>query len=568
MNASLSGAGCRHASRGRSSRRAATAVVMIAAFQLSAIGPALAQPAASAPQAPTAPPAPSAQPAPAGARVLSLDDAIALAQAGNEQVAIAQAGATRAVGNQLRVRSEKKPQLTGSASYDRALQSEFSGLFDSTGPACTPLTVNPSAPLGDRVAEIERALIDCPPSSNVFGGGDSGDDSNALPFGRKNTYRLGLVFSQVLFTGGRIAAQERQAALAKSNADLNITATGAQLQLDVTQAFYDAALADRLVLIAGESYAQADRAFQQTKAQRDAGRVSEFEQLRAQVSRDTLQPDVVRQRAMRDVAYLRLKQLINLPLDAPIQLAANLEDETLAPPPSYASPLAEAEASLKAAAERIAITQVQNDLRSQEAAVDVARAQRKPTIALNSNFGLVAYPTTAPAFDDWRRNWTIGASLSLPIFTGGRIAADEAIAKAGVVEQQARLSLTRELADLDVASARAELAAALAAWQASAGTIQQATRAYEIAELRYREGLSTQLELSDSRLLLAQAQVNRATAARTLQLARVRFALLPRLPLSATSGAGAAGASSAAPAATPTGGGQSGSTPTTGSSGA
>jgi outer membrane protein TolC len=480
--------------------------------------------------------------------VLTLDDALALAGVSNEQVAIAQAGVTRAAGNQLRVHSEKRPQLNGSASYDRALQSEFSGLFDSTGPSCTPLSVNPAASLGDRVSEIERALIDCPPSSNVFGGGSSDGDSNALPFGRKNTYRLGLVFSQLIFSGGRLAAQERQAALAKTNADLNVTTTGAQLQLDVAQAFYNAALADRLVAIAEESFSQADRAFQQTKAQRDAGRQSEFEQLRAQVARDTQQPEVVRQRAQRDVAYLRLKQLVDLPLDASIQLSAGLDDATLAPPSRFAGTLAAAEATVKAAAERIAIAQAQNELQSQEAAVDVARAQRKPTVSLNSNFGLVAYPSTVPAFDDWRRNWTIGASVSLPILTGGRIAAEEAIARAGVVEQKARLSLTRELADLDAASARAELIAALAAWQASAGTIQQAVRAYEIAELRYREGLSTQLELSDSRLLLAQAQVNRANAARTLQVARVRYALLPQLPLSAAAGAGSA-APTAAPAA-------------------
>jgi outer membrane protein TolC len=63
--------------------------------------------------------------------------------------------------------------------------------------------------------------------------------------------------------------------------------------------------------------------------------------------------------------------------------------------------------------------------------------------------------------------------------------------------------------------------------------VEQATRAYEIAELRYREGVSTQLELSDARLLLAQAQVNRAQAARDLQVARARLALLPDLPLSA-----------------------------------
>ena len=77
-------------------------------------------------------------------------------------------------------------------------------------------------------------------------------------------------------------------------------------------------------------------------------------------------------------------------------------------------------------------------------------------------------------------------------------------------------------------------------WEASAGTVQQAQRAYEIAEIRYREGLSTQLELSDARLLLVQAQANRAQAGRDLQVARVHVALLPDLPLAGFAGCGAA----------------------------
>ena len=80
----------------------------------------------------------------------------------------------------------------------------------------------------------------------------------------------------------------------------------------------------------------------------------------------------------------------------------------------------------------------------------------------------------------------------------------------------------------------AELIAARAAWEASAGTVQQAGRAHEIADVRYRAGVSTQLELSDARLLLQQAEVNRAQAARDLQVARARMALLPDLPIGAT----------------------------------
>ena len=76
--------------------------------------------------------APLAGQAPAPARVVTLDDALALAEARNEQIAIAEAGVRKAGAGQDRVRSEKYPQLGGSASlYDRTLQSEFEGIFDS-----------------------------------------------------------------------------------------------------------------------------------------------------------------------------------------------------------------------------------------------------------------------------------------------------------------------------------------------------------------------------------------------------------------------------------------------------
>src|SRR5918993_1533472 len=200
-------------------------------------------PAASAP----------APPRQAGAepRVLSLDEALALAETRSEQVQIAEAGVTRAESEQVRARSEWLPQLSASASYDRALASEFEGIFDAAGPPCTPFTLNPQAPLGERVAEIERTLRDCPPTGNLFGGDGDGDgDGASLPFGRKNTYRLNLIFAQNVYSGGRLTAQRDQARLGRDSAALALGSTRAQLALDVAQAYYDAVLSDRLVIIA------------------------------------------------------------------------------------------------------------------------------------------------------------------------------------------------------------------------------------------------------------------------------------------------------------------------------
>jgi outer membrane protein TolC len=62
-------------------------------------------------------------------------------------------------------------------------------------------------------------------------------------------------------------------------------------------------------------------------------------------------------------------------------------------------------------------------------------------------------------------------------------------------------------------------------------TVQQAKRAYQIAELRFQQGASTHLELVDTRVQLEQALLGQARSAHDLRIARLRLALLPALPL-------------------------------------
>ena len=114
------------------------------------------------------------------------------------------------------------------------------------------------------------------------------------------------------------------------------------------------------------------------------------------------------------------------------------------------------------------------------------------------------------------------------------------VAQANLAESKARLDQVREFASLDARVAINALNQAMAAWEASRGTAEQASRAYTIAEVRYREGISTQLELNDSRILMEQATANRALAARNLQMARIKLALLPNLPLQSGNTAAAA----------------------------
>jgi outer membrane protein TolC len=457
---------------------------------------------------------------------LTLADALRIAVEQSESVQIARAGESRAEADIQRAFSQKLPQISFTGSYTRTLASEFSSAFEQTGPICDPYFLDTTRPLEDRVAEIERAA-NC---GSLAGGGL---DFSNLPFGQKNIYQLGFTFSQAVYTGGRITAQQRQAAINRDTAAVTTSLTQAQLALDVTRAFYDAALADRLVTIAESVYEQAAATFEQTRLAYDAGRQPEFELLRAQVERDNQRPTVIRRRADRDVAYVRLRQVLDLPESAPVQLDVDLETPALPPPLPFAETLAASRQSVTA--EPLSVRQSQAVVDLREAAVTIARADRLPSINLSSSLSGVGYPGNGvfPTPGDFRANWSAGASVQVPLLTGGRLKAGELSAQADLTEARARLQQTRELVALDRTTALQDLQAAEAVWEASAGTVQQAQRAYEIAELRNREGLSTQLELSDSRVSLEIAQANRAQAARDVQVARVRVALLPNLPAGA-----------------------------------
>jgi outer membrane protein len=483
----------------------------------------------------------SAQQTPASApRALTLEEALRLAEGASEQLTISRAGITRARGDVLRARSQRLPQVTATGSYTRALASEFQGLGgggqDTTQAPpprtdCGTFAPNPALPLEERVDSLEKA-VDCAAGSNPFAA--FGD----LPFGRENTYRLGLDVNQSVFAGGRIAAQNRIADAGRRTAEIELASTRAQVVLDVTQAYYDAVLSDRLLAIAEATLQPADRTLEQTRLARQVGNQPEFELLRAQVTRDNQRPVVIQRRSDRNLAYTRLKQLLDLPVDLPVTLASPLDDAAPVPVARFAAD--EALLGDTATASRAVVQQAAEAVRVQENLLTVARAQRLPTVSLFSQYARVGYPQgTLPAWDDFRSNWNVGAQLSVPVFTGGRIRGDELVAQANLVESRARLEQTRELAQLDARTALEQLDAARAEYEATGGTVEQAGRAYQIAEIRYREGLSTQTELQDSRILLQQAQANRALSARNYKIAQARVALLPYLPLNVGGAAGA-----------------------------
>jgi outer membrane protein TolC len=469
-------------------------------------------------------------------RAITLEEAVRTAESQSEAIRIARAGVQRAEGQQYQARSQRFPQINGSASYTRTLASQFSNIgggtaVDTTKPKpppapCDQYLLGPTATTDQRLAGLEDA-------SRCAIGGNPFSSFGSLGFGAKNQYNLGLSFTQNLFAGGRIQAQNAVANAGRSSAEIELAAQRAQLRLDVTQAYFDAALADRLVALAESSAVQTDNVLKQTQLARNVGNVSEFDLLRAQVAAANQRPIVIQRQSDREVAYLRLKQLLNVSLDAPLQLTTAVDDATAISSALEAAGIT----GDTSATDRATVREAAAAIDAQRGLLKISKAQRFPTLALTSQYGKVAFPlTNFPQSGEFRTNWTIGVASQIPLFTGGRIKGEQMVAEANVREAQARYDQLREFAALDSRVTLNNLFQARSAWLASLGTAEQASRAYSIAEVRYKEGISTQLELSDARILREQAVANRALAARNLQVARVKLALLPDLPLQSTAG--------------------------------
>ena len=488
---------------------------------------------------------PVAAPAQQG-RQLSLEEALRLAESQSEAIRIAQAGVQRARGQQLQARSQYLPQVGATLTYSRTLASQFEALADAGPPTpppgtppeppddgtkyyapCTRYLAPAGATEAQRLASLET-VARC-----SAGTGGLGIDFSKVGFGSKNQYQLGVQGSLDVFSGGRVQAQNRAAEAARTAADIELVSQRARLALDITEAYFDAVLADRLVAIAESSLAQTESVLGQTRLARQVGNQSEFDLLRAQVTRDNQMPALLQRRTDRDLAYARFKQMLNLPGPERITLTTGLSNERdllqVARQSGADAPGNTADTNSVA---RAPVRQLNESLRAQQEQLRIAKSAWIPTISLSSQYGRVAFPSSGlPDLGNFLTNWTVSVTATVPLFTGGRIRGTALVAEAAVREAEARYEQVREAASLDAQQALALLAQAQAALAASEGTSEQAGRAYNIAEVRYREGLSTQVELNDSRLLLQQASANSALAVRNLQVARMRVALLRDLPL-------------------------------------
>ncbi|HEX2166688.1 MAG TPA: TolC family protein [Longimicrobiales bacterium] len=444
---------------------------------------------------------------------LSLTDALSLAMERSEEVRVAQQQVRSASAQVRTARSSLLPQVNTQVGYTKTLRSVFQGA-DIEIPDSLRFEPDSTASLQERIAYLERNT----PNAAM---GALGGLFSDLPFGRENAWTAAATLNQPLFSGGRIISGVQAARHAETAAEASLTEARADVALQVRETYYGALLADEAEEIVEASVGLAEEHLDRVRLLLETGQASELDAMRAEVELENLRPQLVQARNARELALLNLKRLVNLPIDAPVSLTTDLAaaDPALPDPADVLLPsLAEAEPQLE---RRAAIAGAEQQVEIRREQVDIARGAYLPSVNLQANLSRQAFPSGfVPS--EWQDDWTVGFVVQWPLFQGLRRGAEVDAAQAQVRQAELQVDQLREGVRLEYEQALGELEQARAQIAAATRNVTQATRVYELTELRYSEGLATQLDVSDARLALQQARMNEANAYHDFYLALAR----------------------------------------------
>jgi len=167
------------------------------------------------------------------------------------------------------------------------------------------------------------------------------------------------------------------------------------------------------------------------------------------------------------------------------------------------------------------------DLKSLELQRDIvevysrlAKLANKPSLYLRGNY---QYNNPSGGKNEWGEEWNISLILSLSLFDSGKSQAIIEQRKSQLKEVELSLEQLKQGIMLEVKSAFWGMEVAEESISAQKENISEAEEALSIAELRYKSGMITNLEVLDAQLALTRARLGYTKALYDYNLARANL---------------------------------------------
>jgi outer membrane protein TolC len=325
-----------------------------------------------------------------------------------------------------------------------------------------------------------------------------------------NNYDGHISVKETIYDFGKTSASMDVSQSGIATASTNIDIIKTNIAYQTIQAFYAILFLEKSIGVQDEQMEALSRHQEDTRKKILAGTATVFDTLTTRVRITSIQNkkfDLQNDLQKREAT---LRRLLGLQPGSEIHLQG--EFNTI--------PVAVSSDSLIASAN-------QRRLELKEAHQEVAMAELKeklvslndmPSLKVNAQYGLKN--GLFPDMDVLRGNWVLGLDAKIPVFNGYLTRNQEEEMKAAKLGTEARTRDLERMIMNEVLQAISDVQTNEKKIATSTSQIEQATEALNLANLRYKDGVATNLDVIDAETNLSQAELSRLDAMYNYVLSR------------------------------------------------
>ncbi|NOZ60357.1 MAG: TolC family protein [Calditrichaeota bacterium] len=425
---------------------------------------------------------------------LTLERSVDLALQKNPGIQMAEKEVSKAKAGIFEAWSNVLPKVDGSINFQHAWSIQEQTIPNFLKPML--------APLGPYIPGLE----DMP-------------DYVRISFGLKNTLRYGATLTQPLFLGGAGISGIQIANSAKSAAEKNLMGKKQELIYNTTNAFYGCLLAKELVKVQQEALDQAEANFENVRKKYESGAASGFDKMRAEVDVANLRPAAIAAKNNYRSALTMLRTILGLERNAVIDVEGEfkyVEDELLN--------MSLEELQQLALEKRPMFQALQDQKRIMRKTVAIARSNFLPKVFFQTDYSFMDMRNNYKfRHKDASKGFTSAISLQIPLFHGFQSAAQYQESR---LDYHIMLDTEKQASDgiaAEVEVAYNKLKDAREKYQSAVKTVDLAKEALRLANMMYKEGMNTQLDVLTSQLALTQAKMNYVNSLYEYQISRYQL---------------------------------------------
>ncbi|WP_026950488.1 TolC family protein [Algoriphagus mannitolivorans] len=334
--------------------------------------------------------------------------------------------------------------------------------------------------------------------------GDPTNPSDVIParFGVSYSSGLGINLSQMIFDGSFFVGL-RAAKTLQELTQYDLGKAENDVIESVKKAYFGVLVNQERIRLAQANLARIDSLVKETKALYEAGFVEKIDVSRVQVQRNNTLTQYQRSLTAWEVSKELLKLQMGMPLDVDILISESLIELN---PKDQLPELLSIEGTT-----RVELNQINTQLEMSRLDLKNNTVQYMPSIDFNANFrrqGAGNTMETVFSSDNWFSSSLLGVSMQIPIFDGLSKSARIQRNRVQINQLENQRNFLTESIKNEIYSAKANLQNDLSILEVQEENLSLAKEVYDIATIKYREGVGSNLEVVEADADLIQAEIN------------------------------------------------------------